>query len=286
MRNIASALFAALLLAALPSRADPAEQARAAFQRGQTEYNLGNFAEAARLFEETYRFKPVPALLFNIAQCYRFVGDLEKASRAYRSFVRNAPANDRNLQLGRELLAQVETALASRKHAETSAPHGLAQNQAPGDKAGSSAPGSSPGTATAPGLAAASGATPAPAIHPAGDLARPAGTAIATATSTALRPPPSALATTPSVSAAPAEPRTRVFTWIAAGGAGLALGGGALFASKSSSSLSELRTGYHDRATIDTQSASAKSDAGKANLLLISGVALAALTGALFVMRF
>src|SRR5437660_11755476 len=119
-------LMLAVSLAAAADDASDARGARAAFQKGQTEYNLGNYVEAAKHFEETYRIKPVPALLFNIAQCYRFTGNLEKAVQTYRSFLRNAPATDRNIALARELLQQVEEALASRKKAESAAPHGLA----------------------------------------------------------------------------------------------------------------------------------------------------------------
>ena len=85
-----------------------------------------NYAEAARQFEKTYPIKRVPALLFNIAQCYRFLGDLDKSVQTYRAYLRNAPPTEKNIALANELLQQVETALASRQKAEKSAPHGLA----------------------------------------------------------------------------------------------------------------------------------------------------------------
>jgi len=159
--------LAALAIAAtvaLPARADEtSDQARAAFQKGQTEYNLGNYAGAAKLFEETYRLKAVPALLFNIAQCYRFTGNLEKAVQTYRAFLRNAPATDKNLGLAKELLAQVEDALAQKKKAESSPPHGLA---------------------AAPPMSGAPAPQPAVAVAPA-----PAPRAPATAVSAAPAPP-------------------------------------------------------------------------------------------------
>src|SRR5438552_7486793 len=154
-------LTLAVSLAAAADDASDARGARAAFQKGQTEYNLGNYVEAAKHFEETYRSKPVPALLFNIAQCYRFTGNLEKAVQTYRSFLRNAPATDRNIALAKELLLQVEAALATKTRAEQRAPHGLAP--------GSTPPEPPPGSASAPAeprpATAAPASAPPPATH-------------------------------------------------------------------------------------------------------------------------
>jgi tetratricopeptide (TPR) repeat protein len=247
----AAALLAAVVLA-LPSAAsaqdeDAPRSARAAFQKGQTEYNLGNYAEAARQFEETYRLKPVPALLFNIAQCYRFMGNLDKAVQTYRAYLRNAAAGDKNVALATELLQQVEAALASKQKAERSAPHGLAPG-APAD------------------------------VPPAPRTAVPA----VSAAPTPPRPVPSQI-----LSSAPPEPRQpRVYTWVAAGTAAAALAGGAYFGHKSSSTLSDLQSGFHTRADIDSQSAAARGDAGKATVMLGVGAALAVAAGVLFALHF
>jgi tetratricopeptide (TPR) repeat protein len=56
-------------------------------------YNLGHYDEAVRLYEECYRAIGDPVLLFNIAQSYRLGGKPEQALRAYRSFLRTAPAD-------------------------------------------------------------------------------------------------------------------------------------------------------------------------------------------------
>jgi len=267
MRFLA-ALLLALALAA-PAVADEAsDQARASFQKGQTEYNLGNYADAAKHFEETYRLKPVPALLFNIAQCYRFIGNLEKAVQTYRAYLRTAPAGDRNIALAKELLGQVETALASRNKAESSAPHGLA-----------AAP---PVTGPATTPPAPASAAPAPAEK------TPEKPAVQVAVAAAPAPEPrKAAAPAEAVSAsAPPPARTRLYTWVAAGASAVALVGGAVFGLKSKSTLSSLQTGYHTRAELDAQSASAKSDAGKANAMLAAGAALAVVSGVFFAFEF
>ena len=266
------ALMLAVPLAAAADDAADSRAARAAFQKGQTEYNLGNYVEAAKQFEETYRIKPVPALLFNIAQCYRFTGNLEKAVQTYRSFLRNAPATDKNIPLARELLQQVEAALATKTRAEQRAPHGLA--------AGSKPPDAPPGSAAEPPPASAS---PAPAAPPATHEVK---VAIATTPST----PPSASAPPESVSTAPlptpAEPGSRVFTWVAGGAAVVALGGGAYLGMQSKKTISDLQTGFHTRSELDSGTASAKSQASTATILLAAGGVLAVVSGVLFVLHF
>ena len=256
MRFVALALAAAV---ALPARADEnTDQARAAFQKGQTEYNLGNYAEAAKFFEEVYRLKPVPALLFNIAQCYRFTGNLEKATQTYRAYLRNAPPTDKNQGLAKELLAQVEQALAQKQKAESSPPHGLAA--APPM---SGAP--VPQTAAAPPVGAQPAAA-APSTPP-----------------VAPRPAPAAAVT---AAPAPPQPPSHVVTYVTGGAAVVALAGGTLFGMKSKSALSELQSGYHTTAQIDSQSASAKSDASKATAMLVAGAALAVAAGVFFALDF
>lgn len=275
-----AALLAVLLLAAprLFAADDASDRARAAFQRGQTEYNLGNFASAATYFEETYRLKPVPALLFNIAQCYRLVGNMEKAAQTYRSYLRNAPPNDRNLQLGREVLAQVEKALASQSHAAAVQPQGLVASPPVSDV-----------RAAAKQPAPAAQAAPASPVVPAADRPAPGtrvAVAVAPAAGRAATAAPAA-ATTSERAPTPAEPkRTRTWAWIAAGGSALALGGGALLGVKSNQTISDLKSGYHPTAQIDADSASAKSNASKANLLFAAGGALALVSATFFVLQF
>jgi tetratricopeptide (TPR) repeat protein len=94
MRLVVAAMF--LLLASPRLFADEAEVAREHFSRGTTLYNLGRFGDAAREYERAYEAKQEPALLFNIAQAYRFDGQKKKALFAYRAYLRSLPdAHDR-----------------------------------------------------------------------------------------------------------------------------------------------------------------------------------------------
>jgi hypothetical protein len=88
-------------------------------------------------------------------------------------------------------------------------------------------------------------------------------------------------------SAAPApEQKGRTWTWVAAGGAGLALAGGAIFGLQSKSTASQIQSGEHPRAESDQLRDQLKSQASKANLLLGAGAVLAGVSTALFVFQF
>jgi len=82
------------------------------------------YPEALESFENAYEKKPVPALLFNIAQCHRQMGHLEQAARVYRSYLRSDPPEGAARQ-ARELLAKVEEALSKQNSAVQSPPHEL-----------------------------------------------------------------------------------------------------------------------------------------------------------------
>ena len=102
-------------MAAQANAQDPrSDEAKVQYLKGQTAYDLGKFREALRRFEAAYELKPVPALLFNIGQCHRKLGDLQQAANLYRSFLRADPGSTQAEQ-AESLLAQVELALAQRE---------------------------------------------------------------------------------------------------------------------------------------------------------------------------
>src|SRR5215831_4576282 len=86
------------------SSPDPAaarrDEAKAAFGRGNTAYNLGKSADAIAEFERAYALSRLPEILFNLGQCYRKQWEAEQRSELgrralhyYEAVVREAPTS-------------------------------------------------------------------------------------------------------------------------------------------------------------------------------------------------
>lgn len=83
------------------------QQARAEFERGQRQYDLARFDRAIGHYARAYELLPLPAFLFNIAQCHRQLGEYRKAAFFYRRYLDTAE-NPPNAVLARTLLKEVE----------------------------------------------------------------------------------------------------------------------------------------------------------------------------------
>lgn len=101
-----SALLVATLLSAAPktdakaapTAAETAELAKAkeAAQAAQRLYKQARYAEAILKFEEAAAIRPHPQITFNIGRCYEQLGEIGKAMRSYRDYLRLSPnAEDR-----------------------------------------------------------------------------------------------------------------------------------------------------------------------------------------------
>jgi hypothetical protein len=73
--------------------ADSASQrkARQHFHQGEAYYTAGKYPEALVEYQAGYDVAPLPGFLFNIAQCQRRMGDLQRARASYGKFVLVAP---------------------------------------------------------------------------------------------------------------------------------------------------------------------------------------------------
>jgi tetratricopeptide (TPR) repeat protein len=86
---------------------DDKAAAREAFREGTRLYDLADFAGALAAFKKAYLHYEDPALLFDIAHCYRQLGDKREALRFYRTYLRKAPTGDR-AEEARRIVALLE----------------------------------------------------------------------------------------------------------------------------------------------------------------------------------
>jgi tetratricopeptide (TPR) repeat protein len=249
------ALLALCLVAAAPSFADDLDMAklRLAAREADAEYNLGHYREALTKFEAVYKAKPLPALLYNIAQCHRQLGDLRQALVTYKSFIRLDPENP-NAQRAKELVPQVEDALAKEQQTRQAAPTDLDQLQ---------------GTAVARGTGGRAGTAPtapAPTRPSSGPASSPA------APSAGHSVPLAAVTTSPRV-----EQRHErgPVPYLLVGGAVVAAGAGAFFGLQARSAADDWKAATSDPAWSDARSR-AQSSMGRANVAFVAAGILAA----------
>lgn len=74
---------------------DGDEQARVLYLRGDRLYSEGRYEEATAAFQESYELSGRPGLLFNIANAYERLGQLEEALQALQRFAPDAPEHQR-----------------------------------------------------------------------------------------------------------------------------------------------------------------------------------------------
>jgi tetratricopeptide (TPR) repeat protein len=89
-----------------PTKADR-EKARALFEEGEAYYNIGEFEKALEGYKQAYILSREPALLYNMAQCYRQLGRAEEAIRTYRNFLKELPESPLRPKV-EEFIAELE----------------------------------------------------------------------------------------------------------------------------------------------------------------------------------
>jgi tetratricopeptide (TPR) repeat protein len=108
MLRMCAAAFVILVMMFGRVSADPAK-AKLAYERGITAYNLQRFDDALAMFQRAYEEKQDAALLFNIGQCQRQLGQYDAAARSYRAYL-NQSADAPNREDVARLLEQVDRA--------------------------------------------------------------------------------------------------------------------------------------------------------------------------------
>jgi tetratricopeptide (TPR) repeat protein len=81
--------------------------AREHFKRGEAHFSLAEFEQALAEYRQAYQVRPLPPLLFNMAQCYRHLGDQRRAIFLLKRFLSAAPPEKQQEQ-AQSILAQLE----------------------------------------------------------------------------------------------------------------------------------------------------------------------------------
>jgi Tetratricopeptide repeat len=159
------AVAALVCAVALPSRASAAEdekEARRLFQKAELGFNLGKFEDALADYQSAYQAKPLTGFLFNIAQCYRNLGNWERARFFYRRYLTLEPRSP-NRHRVEDLVAEMTERLEKREAllAPTKGSIGGPTAAAPSEHPAATASALTPPPAAAPPLPEPSGAGPA-----------------------------------------------------------------------------------------------------------------------------
>jgi len=91
---VAASLMVPAAAPAEPKADTRTVEARTRFKAGSQLYKQARYREAIIEFEAAYQLKPHGVLHFNLAQCHEKLGDIPKALRAYRQYLREVPQAD------------------------------------------------------------------------------------------------------------------------------------------------------------------------------------------------
>lgn len=107
----------------------PTQKAKAIFQEASQHFNLGEFDKALVQYKLAYRLKPLPAFLFNIAQCHRKLGQHAEAIAMYQSYLVGVPDAE-NKAIVESLIAESKAALEAEQAQAAQAAREAAERQA------------------------------------------------------------------------------------------------------------------------------------------------------------
>ena len=106
LASAATPVFARVLAHADQAPDESEQAARELFRKAEINFNLGKFADALSDYQAAYEAKPLAGFLFNIAQCYRHMGNYERARFFYRRYLTVDPKTP-NRRLVTDLIAEV-----------------------------------------------------------------------------------------------------------------------------------------------------------------------------------
>jgi tetratricopeptide (TPR) repeat protein len=125
MMPVASTLLvlAGLGMAATAPDGSPIDDrpGRVFFEQAEEKFNVGRFDEALADYQAAYEVEPLPAFLFNIGQCYRNLGNYERAQFFFRRYVALAPRSPNRAAADR-LIAEMDELAAEQSNETNRAP--------------------------------------------------------------------------------------------------------------------------------------------------------------------
>lgn len=89
----------------------PTATAKELNEQARRSYNLGHWQDAIDAFEKAYQLSGDPALLFNLAQSQRHLGDTEASLRFYRAYLREK-TDPTNREIAEQQIKELEAQAA------------------------------------------------------------------------------------------------------------------------------------------------------------------------------
>ena len=107
---IAGVVLGVAFASATPARAAD-EVAAAHYKKGRSLYNVSEYRGALEEFKAAYVVHEDPALLYNIAQCHRMLGNHREAITFYKRFLGESPGAKNRKEIER-LIGELEAKAA------------------------------------------------------------------------------------------------------------------------------------------------------------------------------
>jgi tetratricopeptide (TPR) repeat protein len=111
-------VVAVALLSATAAAGEPS--AKELYDSGLRHYNVSEYDQALVDFKSAYQKSGRSELLYNIAQCYRAMGDPARAQSHYRAFLRENPDTPNRADV-EKLIAAMDVAIKAQKQPPTEA---------------------------------------------------------------------------------------------------------------------------------------------------------------------
>jgi iron complex outermembrane receptor protein len=101
------------------------EQAKLHYEQGEIAFRLGKLERAAWEFSTAYELSRHPVLLYNLAQVYRQLGNLDKARWYYKQFLSSGPSEAQRAEVEKRVL-EIDDAIKQQEKAKEAPPTGPA----------------------------------------------------------------------------------------------------------------------------------------------------------------